>query len=718
MSEDRSLDSDGRYPILDLGTIAVYTKQAASVFTNLPENKRKLLRGLWRELAARRLSPLELYEPTEKQLAAHKSQAIEKLILGSNRSAKTTTAAFEVAMAVTGRHPYVDYPKKDGRCVCVALDGMAIGEVMFRKLFRRGTIRMFYDVRKMQYRPWRPWTDGYDPTKTKPSFPLIDHRMIKSITWEDKGLDFAKKVTLKNGWELTFYTSNGKPPQGIDIDLCLAGWSQVYDPVAKVHRRIDQISGPWHVWSYNTNTRRVEIQTASEPFIKGIGEIIKVSLSNGKTIHATRRHKVYGMDGDWISIQEAFDRQLPLSGLADVSRFCEVEPESHPSFSPVFIEEIESCGELSIWDISVTENHCFFSEEVIHHNCWFSEEVKRDEWYTEMAARLVDRGGRFIWDATPQAATDMLWELHERAQDNVGLEHPSIQEFKYLIDDNPYISPKDKQILKDKYMQNQDQYRVRIMGEFLVQSKRVYPNFSVTQHGCEHFEIPDHWTRYIVVDPGFTRICALFIAVPPPKENPHIYIYDELYLERSDAKTFARKLQEHMGPYQFEAFLIDAHGSRRTEVNGKSIRMQYAEELEAVNVKSNRTGSDFIPIGGQPGHAFNDSINDSVDQCRAWLWDRGEGLGPKLQYFRDRCQMFKSDMTRYQYGSQKSQVGALKPDRRKYCEGPDCFRYTVLYDPQWIQPRKRVHKSPVQKRIEAKQKSKRKGKFINLGSGN
>jgi hypothetical protein len=539
---------------------------ALSFERSMTESQARIFRLLMREVAYRRMQALRIYEPRPNQVAFHKSFAPERLAIGSNRSAKTTACAVEVAWAVTGTHPYLPYPKENGRFICVAKDSIKIGEVMYYKLFRQGALKMVKDDFNGIYRAWRPWVDGYDRTNLKNALPLIPPQMVKSIAWEKKNLHCPKLVALTNGWEILFCSSLGKPPNGVDIDAS-----------------------------------------------------------------------------------------------------------------------------------------------------WFDEEIYDNDWYPEISARLLDRSGRFMWSATPQAGTDQLWSLHEQAGLESGKPHPRIEEFHFLLDDNPYIAPADIALFKAKASADPDEYRVRVLGEFLITSHRVYPNFGA-QHLCEKFRVPDHWCRYIVVDPGYTNAVALFFAVPPKNESGHIYVYDELYTNQCDVRDFAKLLYPKTVGQGFEAFLIDRHGAQRTEMGGKSVGMQYAEAFAEKGIRSISTGSNFIMIGTM---AITKSVIGEVSQVRSWLWNRDELKGkPILQIFGSLCPKFIEEMRRYR---NKTVAGRITdtPDPRAYSHGPDCLRYAVIHSLPYVEPRKpKGPKSWVLKRLEEKRRKKREadGNYILLGT--
>lgn len=184
----------------------------------LSPRQRDYLRSLLIEDRKRRFEALRLYEPLPSQAAFHMSGARQRIIRGSNRAGKTLASMVELAWAVTGTHPDpAKYPPTDGRCIVVARDLEKIGEVIWRKLGRAGAFRMVKDPITGNWRARRD-TDR-DPGKPAP--PLIPPRRVREISWEVKKSSIPKKVMLKNGWEINFYSSKSDPDtiQGNDVDI-------------------------------------------------------------------------------------------------------------------------------------------------------------------------------------------------------------------------------------------------------------------------------------------------------------------------------------------------------------------------------------------------------------------------------------------------------------------------------------------------------------------
>ncbi len=172
-------------------------------------------------MLSRQFEALALYEPLPVQDAFHRSRARQRLLRGSNRSGKTLSAAVELARAVGGKDPYQKYPLTDGRAYVVGLDLMHVSQVFYRKLFRPGAFKMIRDLGTGRWRAYRPWQP--DDLARKPEAtlapPLIPPRLVQSVAWEEKSKGIPRMVRLKTGWEITFFSSQAKPPQGMDLDL-------------------------------------------------------------------------------------------------------------------------------------------------------------------------------------------------------------------------------------------------------------------------------------------------------------------------------------------------------------------------------------------------------------------------------------------------------------------------------------------------------------------
>ncbi len=459
------------------------------------------------------------------------SESTLRLLRGSNRGGKTLPAAVEVARAVTGRDPHDKYPKHDGRCFAVGKDGKHIAQVMWRKLSRAGAFRMIRDLATGDWRAFDPQDPADDSRfkESKPAPPLIPQRYIREISWENKKAGQPETVKLSTGWELNFFSSLGKPPQGSDIDL---------------------------------------------------------------------------------------------------------------------------------W--------------------WFDEEIVDPAWLPEMQARTLDRRGKGIWSATPQAGTEQLYELHEAAErlKEQEVTRPEVEEFVILLAHNPHIREEDKRKFAEALSEEEKQ--VRVEGNFLLLSYLIYTDYRPSFHGMKaDLDQMGKWSYYAVIDPGHQVCAVLFGAVPPPPLD-FTLLYDELYLKDATAAIFGREMAAKCSGRTFQAFLIDPQGAVLTDIGyGKTVGEQYTEALRNLKVASVQTG-----------HGFTFAIND-VDAghlaVKGWLAARADGT-PKLRVDVARCPNFDYEIKRYHRKRNADGSVSDRPYTRKATHLMDALRYLALYDPKYVKP--------------------------------
>lgn len=493
-----------------------------------PEQRRRL-RRITSEMVRRQKEGLRLYEALPVVERFHADTRDERLIRGSNRAGKTLAAAVEVARAVTGTDPYHKYPKTNGRAAVVAQKLKQVGEVVFRKLFKPGAFRIIRDQYTRRWRAFRPATDQHRIAEARPAGPLIPRRLVVDISWKKKKENIPAMVRLKNGWEINFYSSEGTPPNGIDIDLL-----------------------------------------------------------------------------------------------------------------------------------------------------WIDEEIENEAWWPEMVARLLDRRGKAIWSATPQCATEHLYNLHLRAEECPDL----VGEHVILLEDNPHIDFAEKKKLESRLV-SEEERRVRIKGEFAMSGYRVYPNFDMRVHGFDpswpiNGAPPKDWSRYMVVDPG-RQICAvLFAAVPPPYEAKGVYLYHELYIKNCDAAEFGKRVAEVYAndPVLPDVFIIDGHAGRVTEIgSGLNVESQFVLALRNNRIRCTTTGSGFI--------WGLDDVKAGILAVHSYLRLQDDGK-PLLFVARNRLPNFENEIQRYHYRKVNRLVSDMPEKRHDHLM--DCLRYLCAAQPVWRKP--------------------------------
>lgn len=178
--------------------------------------------------AVRKRDALLLYRPLPAAVDFHSCNKRIRLISGSNQAGKTLTAEAEFSYVGRGMDPYRKRPDRDQKMLAVGKDFAHVGQVMWRKLHWTGAFEIIIDEDTGLWRSVRP--DPNNPTQIDPrdlarksewmpAPPLIPPSAIAEMAWESKGEGIPSIVKLKNGTEMMFRTSNGKPPNGVQLDF-------------------------------------------------------------------------------------------------------------------------------------------------------------------------------------------------------------------------------------------------------------------------------------------------------------------------------------------------------------------------------------------------------------------------------------------------------------------------------------------------------------------
>jgi hypothetical protein len=187
---------------------------------------------------------------------------------------------------------------------------------------------------------------------------------------------------------------------------------------------------------------------------------------------------------------------------------------------------------------------------------------------------------------------------------------------------------------------------------------------------------------------------VLFFAVPP--DNSHVYCYDELYLRDCDAYVLAERLRHKLVGHNFQAFIIDWHGSIRTEASGMRIHETYEKEFKKQRITSIASGNGFL----FPAKA---DIETGCQRVREWLAPTPDGI-PRLQVFKG-CEHLIHEMERY-HKTRKAGVIIDKPEQTGF-HCVDSLRYAVMHGLKWKKPRPVKTRTPAQDYLDKKLKKHR-----------
>lgn len=316
------------------------------------------------------------------------------------------------------------------------------------------------------------------------------------------------------------------------------------------------------------------------------------------------------------------------------------------------------------------------------HLIWADEELNNSyRWINEMIPRLIRHGGRLLWSATPENGGPELYELREKADADSQYVHRTT----FLIDQNPFFSDEEKAAFK-ALLTDEMAVAVKYYGEYALTGRRVYPTYDpMGIHGCEPFEIPDDWCRYVVLDPGTTHCGTCFAAVDP--EESHVWIYDSMDLTNSDASRWAGEVLKRQGEFRFEAFIIDQQMGKETHVGGAmNVAQQYFNKLTEAGV---------VPRSLGPLHGFFAGSNDiqaRQESLREWMNVRGSGPWAgtaKLQVFRG-CNPVLDRQIKLAQTDPKNPKKRLKGKEDVLVTA----EYLSAHDPRWNEPESLVSAPP------------------------
>jgi hypothetical protein len=309
---------------------------------------------------------------------------------------------------------------------------------------------------------------------------------------------------------------------------------------------------------------------------------------------------------------------------------------------------------------------------------WFDEEIVSEDWYVEISARLLDRKGKFIWSASPQVGTQMLFEIHKRAEEQLSLpkEQRRAEEYHMKLSVNPFIDKDEVSSLHEKY--SADKRRVMIDGEYAIMSYMVYPDFSKTVHGVKEFDIDPSWSHYMLVDPGRQVCGTLFFAVPPDNHAlaGRKICYDELYIKDCTASMWGDEVGPRVRGKNFVEFIIDHQGSNPHEIgSGKTVEEQYTEALRVQRVRCRLSGDGFT-------WGSND-LKAGLSRVHTWLQNRDDGY-PTFVYFVERIYWLLWEFERYHNAKKNDQLTDTPLKKNDHLM--DLLRYAAMHGLPYVEP--------------------------------
>lgn len=310
---------------------------------------------------------------------------------------------------------------------------------------------------------------------------------------------------------------------------------------------------------------------------------------------------------------------------------------------------------------------------------WIDEDIQVPDHIKEWQDRLIDMEGWLMWSVWPQGRNDALLHLMDRAEECEGEDNPQIQQFQLDMELNPFISAKGKSEALGR-MGDDDERARRSKGDLLLSSQLMYEQFAPILHCLrhEHFDqimqaavhpvrrkltellmrdgrLPRDWTRYLAMDPSFSRTAALSFVVPPPDVEgvamSNIAIVEwEIMLVRQNAHEIASALKDHMAGWPYEAYVMDQQIGKQTNTGRDDTVFEHFEQaFRKAGLSSRQTLSSFLPGCNKPETRYR--------TVRRLLTIQPEGM-PMLLFVEDKIPSTKKEFSQYKRKTDRSREGS------------------------------------------------------------
>lgn len=322
------------------------------------------------------------------------------------------------------------------------------------------------------------------------------------------------------------------------------------------------------------------------------------------------------------------------------------------------------------------------------------EDIKTAGHVAEWQARLSDVRGRLIWTAFPHSANEALTDMSARAEAQKDREKPDVFEIKLRFSDNPFMPSDEKRKRLEGW--SAQEAAARNDGEFNTDNVLVYPTFAPHVHGTQRYDatdaekllesalgsdggtIPNDWTRYLVLDPGYGQAAVLFGAVPPLQYGDFLVCYDELYPQKQDAFALARLVKEKIVGQTFEKFIIDFRAGRQTPMGfSHTVKQQYEEAFSKYGLRCVQTGS-FFANG-------SDNVPGRIELVRSALAFRSDGT-TRLKFVLSKLKNMQREFRLYKRAIRENIVDERPIDKNNHLM--NTLEYWLASRPEYVDPKK------------------------------
>ena len=298
--------------------------------------------------------------------------------------------------------------------------------------------------------------------------------------------------------------------------------------------------------------------------------------------------------------------------------------------------------------------------------CYADEPIRRSI-FIAVKRGLMKSGGHFWMAATP---LDEPWLFEELYVPGVSGKDPNIEIFEGTVEENKYISEKNKQEFRARL--TEDEIDARWYGRFRHLTGRVFKEYQPERNRVPSFDVPPHWPVWCGIDPHRNKPqTAVFLAVSPQGK---LYIVNEIYIKCTILK-FADHILDIAAQYNMQKFMIDTSAQEEgwDKESARQI-LQRAGVRTRLAQKKNLKASGIIMMNQ---YFASDHL-----------------------FVMEHCKRVHRELTNQIFKKHKrdSQVVLEEPEK-KWDETTDCVRYILVERPQYRQGLNYYDSEPVYSRI-------------------
>lgn len=190
---------------------------------------------------------------------------------------------------------------------------------------------------------------------------------------------------------------------------------------------------------------------------------------------------------------------------------------------------------------------------------FIDEEIPGILW-KELMARRLSYGGKVVVSATLQRSEEWLLDLEQASISGNKKIHLTRLDTRRAVE-RGHVS---REVYDEMtaFLSDEDKY-VMLRGGSRKRQGLVYPEFG-SDHICEPFDVPEHWTRYCSIDPGRRTCCVLWAACTP---DERVFIYREGYFHGIRYHQLAKFIFESEGYYYNEEKELWVKGDKSEHIS-------------------------------------------------------------------------------------------------------------------------------------------------------